>query len=83
MSGVIDSFRLDGKVAWVTGASYGLGMAYAMAYAEAGARVVFNSSNRERVEKAIKESAKELQELGFDNAGNIAERILLARKKVL
>lgn len=37
----------------------------------------------DQFEKAIKESAKELQELGFYNAGNIAERILLARKKVL
>ena len=34
-------------------------------------------------EKAITESGKELQDIGFDNAGNIAERILLARKKIL
>ena len=37
----------------------------------------------DRFENAIKESAKELQEIGFGNAGNIAERILIARKKVL
>lgn len=34
-------------------------------------------------ENAIKEAAKELKELGFYNAGDIAERILLARKKIL
>ncbi len=32
--GIIDKFRLDGKVAWITGASYGLGLAYAEAFAE-------------------------------------------------
>ncbi|MCR4839951.1 MAG: HipA domain-containing protein [Lachnospiraceae bacterium] len=34
-------------------------------------------------ENAVKEAAKELKELGFYNAGDIAERILLARKKIL
>ena len=34
-------------------------------------------------EKAVKEAAEELQEIGFENAGSIAERILLARKKFL
>ena len=34
-------------------------------------------------ENAIKESAEELQELGFHNAAVIADRILMARKKVL
>lgn len=33
----MDSFRLDGKVAMVTGANQGLGMAYAVAFAKAGA----------------------------------------------
>ena len=33
--GVMEKFRLDGKVAWITGASYGLGLAYAEALAEA------------------------------------------------
>jgi 2-deoxy-D-gluconate 3-dehydrogenase len=39
MATVIDSFRLDGKVALVTGASSGLGAAMAVALAEAGADV--------------------------------------------
>ena len=37
--GVLDTFRLDGKVALVTGASTGLGAAIAIALAEAGADV--------------------------------------------
>ncbi|MBR1797985.1 MAG: gluconate 5-dehydrogenase [Clostridiales bacterium] len=47
MAGILDKFRLDGKVAWVTGASYGLGFAYAKAFAEAGAKIVFNDVNPE------------------------------------
>src|SRR6267378_5627602 len=36
---ILDAFRLDGKVALVTGASTGLGQAIAIALAEAGADV--------------------------------------------
>ena len=35
-------FSLEGKVAWVTGASYGIGMAIAKAFATAGAKIAFN-----------------------------------------
>ena len=42
MSNILDKFSLKGKVAWITGASYGLGLAYAVAYHEAGAKIVFN-----------------------------------------
>ena len=40
MSRVLDLFRLDGKVAVVTGGSKGIGMFYSQALAEAGANVV-------------------------------------------
>src|SRR4051794_31867739 len=41
--GVLDMFSLDGKVAIVTGASSGLGVAFAQALAEAGADVVLGA----------------------------------------
>ena len=37
---VLDLFKLDGKIALVTGASKGLGQAIALALAEAGAEIV-------------------------------------------
>ncbi len=40
MSSIIDRFRLDGKVAVVTGAARGLGQGMALALAEAGANIV-------------------------------------------
>ena len=40
MNGALDLFRLDGKVAVVTGGSKGIGMFYSQALAEAGASVV-------------------------------------------
>jgi len=50
-----------------------------------GEKIAINSYHNvlNRFEGAIKESAKELSELGFYNAGNIAERILFARKRIL
>ena len=36
---ILDKFSLEGKIALVTGASYGIGFAIATAYAEAGATI--------------------------------------------
>lgn len=70
MAGILDEFRLDGKVAWVTGASYGLGLAYAKAFAEAGAKkVVFNDINQELVDRGI----AEYQKLGIDAYGVVCD----------
>ena len=46
-------FRLDGKVALVTGASYGIGFAIAKALAGAGATIVFNDIKQELVDKGL------------------------------
>ena len=49
----LNSFSLKGKVALVTGASYGIGFAIASAYANAGATIVFNDINQELVDKGL------------------------------
>ena len=51
--GILNSFSLEGKVALVTGASYGIGFAIATAYAEAGATIVFNDIKQELVDKGL------------------------------
>jgi NAD(P)-dependent dehydrogenase (short-subunit alcohol dehydrogenase family) len=50
-SNVLDAFRLDGKVAIVTGASSGLGVAFAQALAEAGADVALGARRVDRLEE--------------------------------
>jgi NAD(P)-dependent dehydrogenase (short-subunit alcohol dehydrogenase family) len=52
--GVLERFRLDGKTAIVTGASSGLGVAFAVALAEAGADVALGARRIERLEDTAK-----------------------------
>ena len=47
------NFSLEGKVALVTGASYGIGFAIASAFAAAGATIVFNDIKQELVDKGL------------------------------
>ncbi|MCH4192951.1 MAG: gluconate 5-dehydrogenase [Butyrivibrio sp.] len=49
----IQKFSLEGKVALVTGASYGIGFAIATAFAQAGATIVFNDIKQELVDKGL------------------------------
>lgn len=51
--GILKDFSLEGKVAFVTGASYGIGFAIACAYADAGATIVFNDIKQELVDKGL------------------------------
>ena len=53
------SFSLEGKVALVTGASYGIGFAIASGLAKAGAKIVFNDIKQELVDKGIAAYAEE------------------------
>jgi len=48
--GVLDSFKLDDKVVIVTGASSGLGVSFAQAFAEAGADVVLAARRADKME---------------------------------
>ena len=49
----MNAFRLDGKVALITGAVYGIGFAIAEAYAAAGATICFNCRSEASKQKAL------------------------------
>jgi len=49
----LKKFSLEGKVALVTGASYGIGYSIASAMAQAGATIVFNDINQDLVNKGL------------------------------
>ena len=65
----MDSFSLKGKVALVTGASYGIGFAIASAFAEAGASIAFNDRTQEAVDRGI----AAYKEAGIDAHGYVAD----------
>ncbi len=50
---ILNKFSLEGKVALVTGASYGIGYAIASGFHEAGAKVVFCDIKQEFVDKGL------------------------------
>ena len=54
MNSFASHFSLEGKVALITGASYGIGFAIATAFHAAGATIVFNDINEELVARGMK-----------------------------
>lgn len=63
------NFSLEGKVALVTGASYGIGFAIATGFAKAGARIVFNDIKQELVDKGL----AAYKELGIEAHGYVCD----------
>lgn len=53
MSGAIDRFRLDGRIALVTGGSSGLGMHFAALLAGAGARVAVAARRADKLQSVV------------------------------
>ena len=69
MENILNKFSLEGKIALVTGASYGIGFAIATAYAQAGAKIVFNDINQELVDKGV----AAYKEIGIDANGYVCD----------
>ncbi len=70
---ILDSFKLDGKLALVTGASIGLGQAMAIALAEAGADVVCHC----HFEGEAEETCAAIEKLGrrtFSVSGDMSDK---------
>ncbi|MDC7288426.1 gluconate 5-dehydrogenase [Blautia schinkii] len=62
---IMNSFSLQGKVALVTGAAYGIGFAIAEALAAAGAKIAFNCRGQHHMDEAL----KAYKEKGIDAKG--------------
>ena len=59
-------FSLEGKVALVTGAAYGIGFAIAEAYAKAGAKIAFNCRSQHHMDQALADyRAKGIEAKGY------------------
>lgn len=65
----MNMFSLEGKVALVTGAAYGIGLAIAQALAEAGAKIVYNCSRQSTLDRG----AEAYKKLGIDAKGYLCD----------
>src|SRR5688572_16222521 len=80
MSNVLDRFRLDGKVALVTGGAKGLGAVFSAALASAGARVALTSRDLGQAEgqaEAIRGEGGESLAIAADvsRAGDVSSMV--------
>ena len=68
MSSGTELFNLKGKRALITGSSQGIGFALAKGLDEAGAEIILNGRNKEKLDKAAKALTPQnnLYQLSFD-----------------
>ncbi len=81
------NFSLEGKIALVTGASYGIGFAIAKGCAENGATIVFNDINQDLVNKGIEAyKAENIKAYGYvcdvTNEDQVNEMVAKIEKEV-
>jgi 2-deoxy-D-gluconate 3-dehydrogenase len=78
---ILDKFKLDGRVALVTGASAGLGAAIAVALAEAGANVVVHGNSRapEKTCELLKGSGRRSLAVRGDLSDKTVPQLLIAQ----
>lgn len=83
---VLDSYRLDGKTALVTGCKRGIGMAMAVALAEAGADIVGVSATLEKsgsaVGRAVEEAGRRFSGYACDFSDRAALKAFIAQLRV-
>ena len=65
----MNDFRLDGKVALVTGATDGIGFAMACGLALAGAKIAFNGRSQEKIDLAV----ERYKQQGIDAKGYVCD----------
>jgi gluconate 5-dehydrogenase len=78
----LDLFKLDGRRALITGSSGGIGLALAEGLAKAGAKVVLNGRNAERVASAagpLRAKGLDVAEMAFDVTDSKAVEAAVAR----
>ena len=83
----MNQFDLTGKIALVTGASYGIGYAIATGLAAAGAKIVFNDINQNLVDKGIAAyKADGIEAIGYvcdvTNEAQVNEMVATIEKEV-
>ena len=76
-------FSLKGKVALITGASYGIGFGIAKAMYEAGATICFNDINQEFVDRLLKVREKYKTCYASGTFGQCATPSFIDQKKQL